>query len=59
MALARDYKETINKRAKQDPEFAKALLGEALTLFINGEPDVARIILRDFVNNVEFHTVSN
>lgn len=51
MALARDYKETINKRAKQDPEFAKALLDEALALFINGEPDVARLILRDLVNS--------
>jgi DNA-binding phage protein len=51
MALPRDYKEIINERIKQDPEFAKALLDEALTLFLNGEPETARLILRDLVNS--------
>ena len=51
MPLTRDYKETINKRTKNDPEFAKALFDEAITLFINGEPEVARLILRDLVNS--------
>jgi DNA-binding phage protein len=51
MALTRDYKETINERIKQDPEFTKALLDEALTLFLNGEPGTARLILRDLVNS--------
>jgi DNA-binding phage protein len=50
MALTRDYKETIVKRADSDPEFAKALLDEAATLFLNGEPEVAKLILRDLVN---------
>jgi DNA-binding phage protein len=35
---------------KRDPAFAKALLDEALTLFLNGEPDTARLVLRDLVN---------
>lgn len=51
MPLTRDYRETINKRAQRDPEFAKALFDEAITLFVNGEPDVARLILRDLVNS--------
>jgi DNA-binding phage protein len=51
MPLTRDYKETINNRTKNDPEFAKALFDEAITLFINGEPEVARLILRDLVNS--------
>ncbi|MBD3669280.1 MAG: transcriptional regulator [Gammaproteobacteria bacterium] len=50
MALSRDYKETISERGKNDPEFAAALLDEAITLFLNGEPEVARLVLRDLVN---------
>ncbi|MDH5185282.1 MAG: transcriptional regulator [Gammaproteobacteria bacterium] len=50
MAITRDYKETINERAKSDPEFTSALLDEAISLFLNGEPDVARLVLRDLVN---------
>lgn len=50
MAITRDYKETINERAKSDPEFTSALLNEAISLFLNGEPDVARLVLRDLVN---------
>ncbi len=50
MALTRDFKETVNKRAQNDPEFAAALLDEAVALFLNGEPETARLILRDLVN---------
>ena len=46
----RDFKETIVGRARRDPEFAKALLDEAATLFLNGEADMARLVLRDLVN---------
>jgi len=50
MSITRDVKETINTRVKRDPEFAKALLDEAASLFLNGEPETARLILRDLVN---------
>jgi DNA-binding phage protein len=50
MALTRDFKHTIGARASRDPRFAVALLDEAATLFLNGEPDAARLILRDLVN---------
>ena len=50
MALTRDFKETVVTRVKNDPEFAKALLDEAATLFLNGEPEPAKFILRDLVN---------
>ncbi|MDY7576740.1 transcriptional regulator [Herbaspirillum sp. RTI4] len=50
MALTRDFKHTIVERVDRDPAFAKALLDEAATSFLNGEPDVARLILRDLVN---------
>jgi DNA-binding phage protein len=50
MALTRDFKLTIVERVERDPAFAKALLDEAATSFLTGEPDVARVILRDLVN---------
>jgi len=45
-----DFKETVAARVQNDPAFAQALLDEAITLFINGEPDSAKLILRDLVN---------
>jgi DNA-binding phage protein len=50
MALTRDFKQTVAERARRDPQFAEAMLDEAATLFLNGEPDMARLILRDLVN---------
>ncbi len=50
MALTREFKETVIARVKRDPAFAEALLDEALTLFLNGEPDTAKLVLRDLVN---------
>jgi DNA-binding phage protein len=50
MALTRDFKETIADRVVRDPKFAQALLDEAATLFLNGEPHTARLVLRDLVN---------
>src|SRR5258708_643442 len=50
MALTRDFKKTVVARVERDPEFANALLDEAATLFLSGEPETARLILRDLVN---------
>ncbi len=50
MALTRSFKETVVERVERDPKFAKALLDEAATLFLGGEPETARLILRDLVN---------
>lgn len=50
MALTRNFKETVVQRVQSDASFAKALLDEAATLFLNGEPETARLILRDLVN---------
>ncbi len=47
--FAKDYKETVGHRLRQDPEFATALLDEAVSLFLNGEPATARLILRELV----------
>ena len=50
MALTRDFKETVAARVQNDPAFTQALLDEAITLFVNGEPESAKLILRDLVN---------
>lgn len=50
MALTRDFKRTVVERVQRNPAFAKALLDEAATLFLNGEPETARLILRDLIN---------
>ena len=59
MALTRDFKETVIARVQRDPAFAQALLEEALTRFLTGEPDTAKRILRDLVNaTVGFETLA-
>lgn len=50
MGLTRDFKETVRARVERDPEFASVLLNEAIDLFLNGEAETARIILRNVVN---------
>lgn len=50
MALTKDFKLTVLERVDRDPAFAKALLDEAATLFLSGEAETARLILRDLVN---------
>lgn len=50
MALTRHFKHTVVERVRREPSFARHLLDEAATLFLNGEPGPARLILRDLVN---------
>ena len=50
MALTRNFKQTVLERVDRDAAFAQALLEEAATLFLNGEPETARLILRDLIN---------
>ena len=50
MALTRDFKETIKERAQNDPAFRVGLLTEAVECLLNGEEDVAKTLLRDYVN---------
>jgi DNA-binding phage protein len=49
-SITRSFKDTIQKRIERDDDFATALLDEAISLFLNGEPDLARLVLRDLVN---------
>ncbi len=51
MTVTRDVRETIQERIQNDAEFATVLLDEAISLFLNGEPETARLVLRDLVNS--------
>jgi DNA-binding phage protein len=58
MALTRDFKETVKDRADRDPEFRKELLTEALEAIVCGEVEVAKTLLRDYINaTVGFESV--
>lgn len=50
MALTRDFKETIKQRAQADPAFRVGLLTEAAECLLNDEVNVAKTLLRDYVN---------
>ena len=60
MALTRDFKQTVVSRVQRDPKFAKALLDEAAGLMLSGEPETARLVLRDLVNaTIGFEALAN
>jgi hypothetical protein len=50
MALSRDASELTVERIQSDRNFAMALFGEAIAVFLNGEADVSWLVLRDLVN---------
>ncbi len=48
--IAPEASEVLVDRIQRQPEFARALLGEAIAVFLNGEPDMARLLRRDLMN---------
>jgi DNA-binding phage protein len=50
MALSRDFKQTIRDRVQRDPKFRKELLREGLEAMLSGEIELAKTILRDYIN---------
>jgi len=58
MALTRAFRESVKERTDRDPEFRKGLLMEAAEAIVRGELDVAKILLRDYINaTVGFESV--
>ena len=49
MPLTRDFKETVQERARREPEFRQELLKSATRCLLDGEPVVGRIMLRDYI----------
>lgn len=59
MALTREFKETIMKRAQEDSAFREGLLTEALECFLAGELATGKLLLRDYINaTIGFQTLS-
>ena len=50
MPLTRDFKETVQARARRDPAFREELLKEGVDCLLAGDVDAGKIILRDYIN---------
>jgi len=50
MPLSREFKELVVIRAKEDPEFRRGLIIEAINMILDGEITAGRIMLRDYIN---------
>lgn len=50
MPLTRDFRETVLARARRDSEFREGLLNEGIGALLNGEVDVGKALLRDYIN---------
>ena len=50
MALTRDFKETIQARARRDGRFRQALFTEAINAYLAGDTTTGKAVLRDLVN---------
>ena len=50
MALTRDFRDTVQARAKCDPAFRRGLLCKAIESLLSGEVDSGKELLRDYIN---------
>ena len=50
MALTRDFKETVQARARREPAFRQALLAEGVSCLLAGDVEAGKIVLRDYIN---------
>ena len=50
MPLTRDFRETVQARARRDPAFREGLLKEGVDCLLAGDVDAGKIILRDYIN---------
>ena len=50
MPVTRDFRETILKRAVNDHKFRKRMLEEAINEFLEGNMDIGKKLLRDYIN---------
>jgi len=50
MPLTTSFKDRVHNRIATDPEFASALLKEAVQALLDGETNVGKSLLRDCIN---------
>ncbi len=53
MALTKSFRETVQKRVRNDPEFRIHLLEEAMNCFLTGDINTGKSLLRDYLNATE------
>ena len=49
MPLTRDFRETVRERARCEPRFREMLLESSIECLLGGEVNVAKIVLRDYI----------
>ena len=49
MAITRDFKQTIQKRALKDRDFREGLLTESIENMLAGETELGKLLLRDYI----------
>ena len=50
MALTKEFRETVYRRAQRDAAFRKALLTEAVNAYLGGDEATGKAVLRDVIN---------
>ena len=50
MPLTKDFKETIQARARRDAAFRENLLKEAVDALLSGDVETGKTVLRDYIN---------
>lgn len=50
MALTRDFRQTIQARARRESAFRKELLREAVESFLAGDLQTGKTVLRDYIH---------
>jgi addiction module HigA family antidote len=56
--LTRSFRETVRRRATEDPKFRKGLLTEAVDAMLCGEVNVAKTLLRDYISSGKIDTTA-
>jgi hypothetical protein len=46
--MLKDFSEVVADRIQREPEFARALLGEAIAVFLNGETRCVPVVAAGF-----------
>ncbi|WP_025772398.1 helix-turn-helix domain-containing transcriptional regulator [Thioalkalivibrio sp. HK1] len=60
MALTKDFKDTVQARARRDPVFRKALLQEGVECLLEGDIGTGKAVLRDYINaTIGFEALSS
>ncbi|MBF0379681.1 MAG: transcriptional regulator [Magnetococcales bacterium] len=60
MVLTKKFRDTVLARAKEDSEFRKEMLTEAVNQILSGDIELGKTLLRDFINaTVSFGLVAD